>query len=184
MSKYHAAVTCSSANLSAFSLRGFYLGITCGALGYKLDVSKKVKAPDTDMLPVADTMLAVPGADVASSSGHTLKAAAVAQDIQLGVNTNPVNQLHSACIDFNDLANWNKQNIISKVLTPVGSYNGKQSASLRNLDATIPWETSNLRQLCTNVNTYQCSMRRRTNGRTIAWTPVRAEGRSDAHADI
>ena len=166
MSKYHAAATSSNVNLSAFSLRGFYLAITCDALGYKLDTTKKIKAKEpasADILPIAD----VPGTDLATASDPTLKMSAHAQNIQLGVNTNPQNQLHGACIDFNDLANWNKQVIISRVLTPVAVYCGRQSANLRKLDATIPWEP-NLRQLCTNVRTYHGLMEGRPSGRAIA----------------
>ena len=87
MSKYRASVTCSSEDLSAFSLRGYYLAITCDALGYKTStkpVALGAAASSTDIVAIADSLIATPGADVSSLADKTLKQAAHVQNIKAG----------------------------------------------------------------------------------------------------
>ena len=144
MSKYRASVTCSTEELSSFSLRGFYLAITCAALGYKPSFTPVAGAASssTDIVSIADSLIATPGVDVSSIADKTLKQASHAQNIKAGADTDPRNQLDRACKDFNNIANLFKQTQIARVLKPVVEYSGKHSKELRSLDATIPWDTN------------------------------------------
>ena len=130
LAKYHQAITSGSKHLKYFAVKGFFLGIACIALGYKVKVtplSTSAVVPDPD----ADT----------TGASTTLAQEAHAQAINLGNKMQHVNQLHRACSNYNDASNYHKQCIISKTLTHLASVQGKQNADLRDLDATIPWET-------------------------------------------
>ena len=131
MAKYHQAVTSGSKHLKYFAVKGFFLGIACNALGYKMKatpVATSVAEPE----PVPDT----------AAGSTTLAQEAHAQAIKLGNKMSHVNQLHRACTNYNDPSNYHKHCQISKTLTHLGHVQGKQNADLRTLDATIPWETA------------------------------------------
>ena len=131
MAKYHQAVTSGSKHLKHFGIKGFFLGIACNALGYKMKAAPLSSAiAEPELVP-----------DTASSS-TTLAQEAHAQAIKLGNKMNHVNQLHRACSNYNNPSNYHKQCMISKTLTHLAKVQGCQNAKLRDLDSTIPWETT------------------------------------------
>ena len=137
--KYHHAITAGKRSLKYWSLKAFYLGIACEALG--LDVCGK-KRP-------ADVALGA-SSGAAASSGDSEKPLTLAQAAwaqrELGADSLvPKNQLHKAGIEYADISNRYKQEIITHSLVPVAQFFSEQSKTLRSLSDVIPWETAMMR---------------------------------------